>query len=168
MLRSSAHRGSCAAVVLTLLGLALPGCELSKTCTEAGCTSGAHMRIDSSAAATTFTGQTVTVCRNAECYASVIPEPSTMGTGTPFSFPATTAVHGALWSYPDQTSQLDLTWDLPWGSPAPQSADRYVVTVTSSTGTATTWFDKTTTRYEKVSPNGDDCGPICWKAKFAP
>jgi len=168
MITVSMHSTSCCAVALALVGAVVQGCDFGKTCTQMGCTSGAGIRIDLPSSAATLTGQTVTVCRNAECYAAVIPPPGEAGTGKPLSFPGAAAVNGTLQNDADQTSQLYVTWQLPWNSPAPQSADRYVVTLTNSAGTTTTLFDKTTTSYEKLSPNGDDCGPICWQAIFPP
>lgn len=156
------------ALALALVGLVVPSCGFSKTCTEMGCTSGAGIGIDLASSAATLTGQTATVCRNTECYAAVVPAPADAELGRVFAFPGTTAVQGTLWNNADQTSRLDVNWQLPYGSPGPQSTDHYVVTVTTAAGATTTLFDKTTTRYEKASPNGDDCGPICWQAVFPP
>lgn len=169
MLTVSMRSTSSRAVVLAVLAVAVPGCNVGKTCTEIGCISGAGLHADFPSNAATLSGQTASVCRNTECYAAVIPAPSEAGTGRSFWFArTTTVVEGTLWNNSDQTSGLGVFWRLPNDSPALQSADRYVLGLTDAAGVMRLVFDKTTTSYEKLSPNGDDCGPICWRAIFPP
>jgi hypothetical protein len=154
--------GSCMVVLVTIHSQA----SCSKTCTTANCTAGASMQIDMQSTASSLVGQTVTVCRNAECYSAVLPAPPPANSTSPFSFAGTTSVAGEVWSLSDQTTRLDLEWLLPKDG-QPPSLDRYTVSLTDGSGVSSTLLDKTAA-YQKESPNGDECGPVCWHASLAP
>jgi hypothetical protein len=143
---------------------ALANC--SKTCTEAGCLSGASMSINMQSTPGALVGQTATVCRNTECYSALLPTTSSASSAFRFPFAGTTQVDGELWALPDQSTRLFIEWRS-MDSIQPQSVDRYTVSLTDAAGSSSTLLDRTAT-YRKESPNGDDCGPICWHAGLSP
>jgi hypothetical protein len=148
------------------LAFVFPLANCSKTCTEAGCKSGAAMSINMQSTPGSLAGQTATVCRNSECYSALLPTTSTASSASRFPFAGTTHVNGELWALPDQSTRLNIEWRN-MNDTQPQSADRYTVSLTDAAGTSSTLLDKTAT-YLKASPNGDDCGPICWYANLSP
>jgi hypothetical protein len=146
------------------LALALANC--SNTCEEAGCISGASMGIDMQSSPGSLAGQTATVCRNTECYSALLPTTSSASSDSRFAFAGTTQVEGELSVMPDQSTRLLIRWrDMDETQPPP--TDRYTVSLTDAAGTSSTLLDKVAT-YSKSSPNGDDCGPICWQASLSP
>ena|ERR1039458_3602194 len=153
----------CGAIALAFL-LALANC--SKTCNEAGCKSGASMGINMQSTPGSLAGQTATVCRNTECYSALLPTTASTSSFSTFRFADTTQVSGELWALPDQSTRLLIEWRN-MNDAQPRSADRYTVSLTDAAGTSSTLLDETAT-YLKSSPNGDDCGPICWHADLSP
>ncbi len=144
--------------------LALANC--SKTCNEAGCISGTSMGINMQSSPGSLAGQTATVCRNTECYSALLPTTSSATSVSRFTFAGTTQVEGELSALPDQSTRLLIKWRN-MDETQPPSTDRYTVSLTDAAGTSSTLLDKTAT-YLKSSPNGDDCGPICWHADLSP
>ena len=153
----------CGTIALALL-LALTNC--SKICNEAGCKSGASMSINVQSTPGSLAGQTVTVCRNAECYSALLPTITSTSSFSTFRFVDTTQVSGELLALPDQSTRLLIEWRN-MDEIQPPSTDRYTVSLADAAGTSSTLLDRTAT-YLKSSPNGDDCGPICWHAGLSP
>ena len=153
----------CGAIALAYV-LAMANC--SKTCNEAGCITGASMGIKIQSSPGSLAGQTATVCRNTECYLALLPITSSASSVSRFTFAGTTQVEGELSVLPDQSTRLLIKWRN-MEETQPPSTDRYTVTLTDGAGTSSKLLDETAT-YLKLSPNGDDCGPICWYADLSP
>ncbi len=154
----------CCGVIALASVIALADC--SKTCTEAGCKSGASMSINTQSTPGTLAGKTATVCRNSECYSALLPTASSASSATRFPFAGTTHVDGELWALPDESTRLFIEWRN-MNDTQPQSVDRYTVSLADAAGTSLTLLDGMAT-YQKASPNGDECGPVCWYAGLSP
>jgi hypothetical protein len=112
-----------------------------------------------------LTGSTVSVCRNGNCHAAILPAaPDASGPGAHVPFADATFLVGTLWKDANQGIELDIEWR---EAGQVQDGDRYQVTLTDVAGTTMALLDKTAT-YRKVSPNGDECGPICWSTELTP
>ena len=153
----------CGAIALAYV-FALANC--SKTCNEAGCISGASVGINMQSSPGSLAGQTAAVCRNTECYSALLPTVASASSVSRFTFAGTTQVEGELSALPDQSTRLLIKWRN-MDETLPPLTDRYTVSLTDAAGTSSTLLDKTAT-YSKSSPNGDDCGPICWQASLSP
>ena len=153
----------CGAIALAYV-LALANC--SKTCNEAGCISGASVSINMQSSPGSLAGQTTAVCRNTECYSALLPTVSSASSASRFTFAGTTQVEGELSALPDQSTRLLIKWRN-MDETLPQSTDRYTVSLTDGAGSSSKLLDETA-MYLKLSPNGDDCGPICWYADLSP
>ena len=154
----------CCGVIALAYVFALANC--SKTCNEVGCKSGVSMGINIQSSPGSLAGQTATVCRNTECYLALLPTTSSASSVSRFTFAGTTQVEGELSALPDQSTRLLIKWRY-MDETQPPSTDRYTVSLTDAAGTSSTLLEKTAT-YSKSSPNGDDCGPICWHAELSP
>jgi hypothetical protein len=124
------------------------------------------MGIDMPSTPGSLAGQTATVCRNTECYSALLPTIASTRSFSTFRFADTTQVFGELQALPDQSTRLLIEWRN-MDETQPPSTDRYTVSLADTAGTSSTLLDKTAT-YLKSSPNGDDCGPICWYARLSP
>jgi hypothetical protein len=137
------------------LGLACGG---SDKCVQSKCISGAWLHVPLATTASGLAGMSVSVCRNAECYSASLPAllPAD-STGASVFFPATTTVGGNLWQQVDGSVVLDLEWHVDDASQT-VDGDRYVVTLTSAIGVATTVLDKTAA-YQATEPSPEECTP---------
>jgi hypothetical protein len=149
-----------------LLGLMVAAsCSSGKVCTTAACSSGAWMSVTFLSGPSAVVGRTVTMCRNDACHAGTVPfVPDSVGAVASMTFPDAPFVVGRLWQDEDHSVTLELEWR---ESGQVQDGDHYVVTLTEPSGATSTLVDKTVT-YEKLAPNGEDCGPICWSAELVP
>jgi len=155
---------ACAALGAVALGT----CGDSKSCVHSNCVSGAWLTIPVASTASALVGTTVTVCRNAECYAASLPDvPSAGDTEATLYFTGATFVLGALSQAADHTIELDIEW-IASATPV-QDGDHYVVTLTGASGVATTLLDKVAT-YSLLAPSADECAtdPVCQIAELGP
>jgi hypothetical protein len=160
------HTGWVVFGAAALLAAIAPACGGADACMAVKCTSGAWMDIPLAAAPAA--GTAVTVCRNAECYTAALPElPAADEASAGLSFPGVTFVMGTLWRDADGTVGLDLEWYL-GSADAVADGDRYVVTFTDASGTATVKLDKLAT-YSTVAATPEACGPVdCRIAQLSP
>jgi hypothetical protein len=153
--------------VAILLGAGFSCHDNSKTCTTAGCSSGALMQLAFAAGASSLPGNTVNVCRNAECHSAVLPAlPDVGGAGAVIVFADTTAVMGTMWLASAQSLGMDLEWHVDDASLL-ANGDHYTVSLGSDPSTATVLLDKTAT-YQILTPNGETCPPVCTYVVLAP
>jgi hypothetical protein len=100
-------------------------------------------------------GGTMTVCRNDVCQSGTV-----KGANALVSFGDAANARVSL----SQDVNGMLTIHVEWHeSGQVKDGDHYVVTLVDTTGNTSTLTDKTAT-YQKYAPNGEDCGPICWRA----
>ena len=157
-----------AIVVTALLFAALvASCGGADACVQIKCSSGASMEIP--LASMPASGTVVTVCRNTECYPATLPDlPVAEEASAALSFTGATFVVGILWQDTAHSVGLDLEWRA--DSPdAVVDGDRYVVTLTDPSGTATTVLSQTAT-YVSVAPSPDQCSSeaTCRIAQLSP
>jgi len=152
--------------------MVLGTCGDSKSCVPANCVSGAlmHIVLDtrpcSAPCISQRLGGPLTVCRNSECYSTVLPDVAPAGGAeSDLFFADTTVVVGALWQNADQTTSIDIEWRLNADQVA--NGDHYVVTWGSPV--ATTLLDEVAT-YSPTQPVADQCAsdPVCQIAELSP
>ncbi|MGC4066393.1 MAG: hypothetical protein QM784_17530 [Polyangiaceae bacterium] len=124
------------------------------------------MTVELPPTADTLTGQTVTLCRNDECHSAVLPKLPTTSRDEELTFAGTSAIWSQFYVNSDQKGELYVEWRAK-NHDKPKTRDRYILKSIDTSGNSTTLLDKTAT-YERLSPNGDDCGPICWYANLTP
>jgi hypothetical protein len=139
-----------------LLAVVAVTCGGADTCSQATCTSGALLHIPLASSPASLTGTTVTVCRNAECYAATLPElPAADEASAGLAFAGASFVVGTLWQDADHTLGLDLEWH----AESPDlvtDGDHYLVIFTDASGVPTTMLDRTAT-YSAVAPSPEEC-----------
>jgi hypothetical protein len=105
---------------------------------------------------------TISVCRNNECLTgsfSDLPPDSGAVAGIMFANgPATTRTAWGI-AFLRSSGEIDVTYDVSDVRDL-HDGDLYTVTVTDASGTQHTAIEKNAT-YAVISPNGEDCGPIC-------
>jgi hypothetical protein len=137
-------------------------CSTERTCTTASCDSGATMSITFLSPPAGLVGGTVTVCRNGVCHSGTVPTlPGSNSALASMAF-GDAPVRGSLWQDVNDMVTLDIEWR---ESGQVQDGDHYVATLTDTTGSTSTLVDKTAT-YHKLAPNGEECGPICWRTEL--
>lgn len=103
------------------------------SCVPFQCTSGARMELvldtrpcSSAQCFIVGMGGPLTVCRNTECYETILPDQATPGGArTALSFAGTDFVLGWVWENPDLTTGIEIDWRLDPQQIA--SGDHYVV-----------------------------------------
>lgn len=159
----------CLLVAASLVAALLPCCGDSDSCVQVPCISGAWLHIPLGAGGASLSGTTVSVCRNAECYAAALPAvPSADSAGASLVFTGTTDVVGTLWQEADQSLVLEIEWHVGSVSQA-VDGDRYVVTLVDAAGRATPLLDKVAT-YQATTPDPRQCAAAapCVIADLAP
>lgn len=139
----------------------------SNACGTNGCSNGAWLHIPMTLSASALLNQSVTVCRNSECYTAALPAvPGSDTAGAVVDFTDATMVVGTIWQETNLTTGIDIEWRVSDASVL-QNGDHYVVTLVSASGASTTLLDKTAT-YQTIAPNGASCPPVCTYEELTP